>query len=114
VAALSLGSLTAASAAGAFGIQTEVKPQPLPNTVAFIKQNFGAVDIETRMTTGFAIEAFAQLAGAGLTASDLSPSVVREFTSSFQAFRFDSQARFFDGRCFFHVEAWAFWQVSLC
>ena len=47
----------------------------LPATVSFLSDAFDATDIQAPMTSGFAIEAFAQLAGANLTAKDLSVAV---------------------------------------
>jgi len=44
----------------------------LPSTVSFLTDAYGAREIQDSMTSGFAIEAFSQLAGAGLTAQDLS------------------------------------------
>ena len=58
----------------------------LPATVAFLKTAFSDADIQNRMTTGFAIEAFIQLAGAGVTAADLSPAIRAEFTKSIRIF----------------------------
>lgn len=70
--ALSLGSLSGAASAAS--------NSNLPKTVSFLKAAFSATDIETRMTSGFALEALIQLAGAGVTASELDDSIVTEFT----------------------------------
>ncbi len=71
--AISLGSISGAASAAS---NTQ-----LPKTVAFLKSAFTASDIQTRMTTGFALESLIQLAGAGITAGDLDAATVAEFTN---------------------------------
>ena len=58
----------------------------LPATVSFLKSAFSDADIQNRMTTGFALESFIQLAGAGVTAAKLSPAIRAEFTRSDRIF----------------------------
>ena len=82
---------TASLAAGLFGgfgaapaLASSASPK-LPATVSFLKASFNASDIETRMTTGFAIEALIQLAGAGVSSTDLSSGIRAEFTRANRA-----------------------------
>ena len=82
-AALVLGATISTGATAASAASATPK---LPATVAFLKTAFSDADIQNRMTTGFAIEAFIQLAGAGVTAADLSPSIRAEFTKSIRIF----------------------------
>jgi len=58
----------------------------LPATVSYLKTAFSDADIQNRMTTGFALESFIQLAGAGVTAAGLSPAIRNEFTLSNRIF----------------------------
>ena len=58
----------------------------MPATVAYLKTAFSDADIQNSMTTGFAVESFIQLAGAGVTAADLNPKIQDEFTNSKRVF----------------------------
>ena len=68
VLAANLGSAaTSASAASS--------APKLPATVSYLEKAFSGADIKSRETTGFALEAFMQVAGAGINASSLSQDV---------------------------------------
>ena len=72
VALLITGSSVSAEAATA-------KPK-LPATVSFLTTAFTSGEIQANLTSGFAIEALAQLAGANLTAKELSPAIRSSLT----------------------------------
>ena len=69
--ALAITMSIAAPSTFAEAAPLSAKPK-LPDTVSFLSTAFTPQDIQASLTSGFAIEAFSQLAGAGLTAQDLS------------------------------------------
>jgi len=85
ITAISLSSALVLSA-GVGAVQAASSTPKLPATVNFLKTAFSDADIQNRMTTGFALESFIQLAGAGVTAADLSPAIQAEFTKSIRIF----------------------------
>ncbi|MEY4367297.1 MAG: hypothetical protein RLZ28_712 [Actinomycetota bacterium] len=74
VSLLIIGSSVTAEAATA-------KPK-LPATVKFLTTAFTPGEIQANLTSGFAIEALAQLSGANLTVKDLSPGIRSSLTRS--------------------------------
>ena len=86
-----LGSGSLAANAASVSIGSKAGPK-LPATVAYLKTAFSDADVQDRMTTGFAIESFIQLAGAGVTAANLSPKIQDEFTKSVRVFGTHSKA----------------------
>jgi hypothetical protein len=88
ITALSLGAgllLGTSLGAAASSANAAANAPKLPATVAFLKQAFTGTDLKTRMNTGFALEAFSQLAGAGVKASALGTEINGFFTRSNRA-----------------------------
>ena len=85
-------SATLVLGAGVSSVQAASPTPKLPATVNYLKTAFSDADIQNRMTTGFALESFIQLAGAGVKASDLSAAIQAEFTKPIRVFGDHSKA----------------------